>query len=193
MTPFHINTSTKKISSLYNSLNGDEQQNWNNDYMHYFLLYAIQKNDYSLLDWLLTKGGDPNTDDLILICLKNDYEECLKVLIRHGADPNNINPINITLVESRVHIDSGGVLFADNIMGLLYDKYNPIEICIINTLYNSKIKYTVKQDIINKYLNSLENKNEIKVLFEKIINIKVITDISRNIQKVVKDVIHMCE
>ena len=193
MTPFHIKTNETKISSLYNSLNGEMQQRWNENNMHYFLLYAIQKDDHKLLDWLLVKGGDPNTDDLVLICLKNDYVDCLKVLIKHGADPNHIKSINISLVETYIHLDSGGVLFKNNIIGLLHGKYNPTELCIISTIYNTRLIENEKKDIVCKYLGMIENKAVILEFFTKILNIKTVTEVSRKIQQNVKNVIHMCE
>ena len=52
-TPFHINTNESKITILYNTLDDDDaKENWKIKYMHYFLLYAIQKNDPALLNWL---------------------------------------------------------------------------------------------------------------------------------------------
>jgi hypothetical protein len=192
-TPFHVNTSQNKITILYNTLDVNEQDNWKLKYMHYFMLYAIQKNDPTLLNWLLEKGGDPNTEDLVLICLKNEYNKCLKVLLDFGADPNFINTSNITLKESEEHIEGGGILFYNDINMLLHEKYNPIELCIISLTYKIDANEHRIKPILIKYINALEDKQTILEFFNAIMNIKSITTITSQIQSMVENVIHMCE
>ena len=146
LTPFHVQTNKNKCSMLFNSLDREHKDKWKSENMTYFLIYATQKNDTELLRWLLSIGGDPNTSDLVSICIKNDYDECLSVLMEYGADPNEIDlPKKIELIESKVHVESGGLLFSNNIIGLLHDKYNPIELCIISTLYNQVLNIQAKE------------------------------------------------
>ena len=173
LTPFHVQTNKNKCSMLFNSLEREHQDKWKLENMTYFLIYATQKNDSELLKWLLSIGGDPNTCDLVSICIKNDYDKCLSVLMDYGADPNEIDlPKNIGLIESKVHVESGGLLFSNNIIGLLHNKYNPTELCIISTLYNQVINIQTKEKIIQKYLDSMETKNSIKTFLNQKLNTK---------------------
>ena len=131
---------------------------------------------------------------IVSICIKNYYEECLSVLMEYGAEPNEIYlPKNIELIESKVHVENGGLLFSNNVIGLLYDKYNPIELCIISTLYNKVLNIQLKEKIIAQYLNLLESKNSIKTFLDKKLNIKAKNKKTIEMQNIVKNVIHMCE
>lgn len=194
LTPFHVQTNQNKCSMLFNSLERENKDRWKSENMTYFLIYATQKNDTELLRWLLSIGGNPNTSDLVSICIKNDYEECLSVLMEYGADPNEIDlPKNIGLIESKIHVESGGLLFSNNIIGLLHDKYTPIELCIISTLYNQVLNIQIKEKIIQQYLDSMETKNLIKTFLNQKLNIKAKNKKTIEMQNIVKNVIHMCE
>ena len=147
------------------------------------LLNICRHKNIEALEWILSNGKLGIIDsEAINICLNNEDDKSVGLLIEHGVDPN-FNITSTCLCKNYILL-GGKPSNPYKIIELLHSEYSEYYICMLMALYSNN------KDAFLKYSNLLSDE-EFENFSNKLLGIHVKCEETRKIQNNIQNVIHM--
>lgn len=115
-------------------------------YGNYFLTYAVMFNNINLVNFLIENGArldvvDSERKSLLIVCIKNGFEELVEKLLEHNVknvginilnmkDNNGILPLHLAISERQYHIVSKLIAFGANPNATDFEGLNSLHIAV---------------------------------------------------------------